>query len=198
MYTEIVEYTDFDDNEREAKVYFNLNKSEMLEQIHIVPELQAMLAKMQKFGRENPDATELPMELADEVRHYVKLFMKLSYGVKGETADGIQTFRKSEEIWNDFMQTAVYDKLLIGLLTDAARSAQFFADILPKDLREEAAVAEVQQMLPVPTEEKTYKDYTREQLVAMPQAQLDALVGTDPTKWPREVMMVQYQRKAGG
>ena len=64
----------------------------------------------------------------------VKEIIKLSYGERR----GDQHVR-TDETWSDFRWTAAYDEFMFSLFTDEPRALSFISNVLPADLREQAA-----------------------------------------------------------
>jgi hypothetical protein len=68
---------------------------------------------------------------AKELVGQFKKIVLLSYGQK--SADG-RRFIKSEELREEFSQTAAYEKLFMELAENAESAATFLNGVLPKDL----------------------------------------------------------------
>jgi len=127
MLKQTVHYEDFNGNQAVETLYFNLTKTELQENLH----LQAELEKLQEsFDGEDRTLTREDMQAT---LNMVKTFMKLAYGER--SADG-KRFIKSDELWTEFTQTAVYDQFLFSLFEDPARGVAFMTGIMPSDLRE--------------------------------------------------------------
>lgn len=133
MQKHTVQYEDFDGVNRTENLYFNISKSELLENIELKDELLEVHAILDKGAK-----TDVKLELSEikKVLDLVKRFAKLSYGIRSE--DG-KTFRKSQEIWEDFQFSAVYDTWLFELFEKPEKAVSFLVDSLPKDLVEKAA-----------------------------------------------------------
>lgn len=166
MLKQVVAYTDFNDQLAEETIYFNLTKTELADNLYLKDSFEALQAKME--GPEHSLSTDEIMMLLD----LVKTMMRLSYGIRSE--DG-KRFKKSDEIWTEFQQTAVYDAYLFSLFEDPNLAVKFMVGILPSDLRE-AAEKSVSQLEKKPSEVKAeiettqlpdgdLRDLTREELL---------------------------------
>lgn len=118
-----IAYEDFDGNAREEDFYFNLTEADLTNMFTSVDGgLEKKLTRIMQ-AKSQP---ELMANFRDVIR--------LSYGVK--SADG-RTFRKSDELFEEFAATNAYSKLFMELLSDEEVAAEFVAGILPKSLGEE-------------------------------------------------------------
>lgn len=129
MLKQTVTYYDFDDNESQETLYFNLTKAELADNLY----LQTELEELQEIFKGKQRDLEVPE--IQRIIDLVKTLMRLSYGIRSE--DG-KRFIKSEEQWVEFTQTAVYDTFLYSMFEDASKAVEFMTGILPKDLRAEA------------------------------------------------------------
>lgn len=112
-----ITYTDFDDNEVTETLYFNLTKAELVEKE--VGETGGY-ANMLKRVVDSKDAATI-----------MKVFKELilsSYGIKSE--DG-KSFKKSQEIRDDFENSAAYSEIFIDLCTNADAAIEFVTRVLP-------------------------------------------------------------------
>lgn len=119
MFIEKFNYTDWDDNEREETCYFHLTESDLADM-----ELRrsgGMMAFMRRII-ETRDGNEL-------ANIFKSLIIK-SYGEK--SLDG-KYFNKSPEVVSKFMQTPMYDKLYMRMLSDTDYALKFIIGILPKE-----------------------------------------------------------------
>lgn len=111
MIKKIINYTDYDGNEREESFYFNLTESEIIEmEFSTTGGLTQMIEKIV----ETRDSTRI-MSIFKEI-------ILKSYGEK--SADG-RRFIKSKEISEEFSQTPAYNKLFMELVTDAQKASDF-------------------------------------------------------------------------
>lgn len=203
MHKILVQYKDLDGISRSENVYFNMSPSVVLDNLDIADELQAVVDKMNQIG----ETDEPPKELQREILESVKKMMRLAYGER----DG-DRFVQGDEVWIPFTQTPKYDALLIGFFTDPLKnflpfcqniiSPELLAQLPDRDESDEDAnplgtfeglpEGQVEEA----TEEKPSEyDFTRQELLDMPQEEFDKLVGTDPRKMSRLALMVATQRR---
>ena len=129
MLKETVSYEDFDGNKQIETLYFNLSKTELMEQRDLRGRLQKAL---DIFEGEKRDLTE------DEIYIFldlIKELIRISYGVRSE--DG-KRFSKTDKVFDDFRFSAAYDAYLFSLFENPEKVTKFVQGILPKGLREEA------------------------------------------------------------
>jgi hypothetical protein len=123
MLVKRINYTDYNGNQRSEDFYFNLNKGEIFN-------LQ--------FGTEGGlDKAIQKIIDTQDVPKIVSMFQDIilnSYGVKSE--DG-RRFIKSEELKNEFKQTEAYSELLMELVQDEKKAAEFINGLMPKELAKE-------------------------------------------------------------
>lgn len=135
MLKELVKYTDYNDVEQEETLYFNLTKTELADMLDLKPRLEAW-SKMTT----GPDRDLTDPEIK-EMLAIVKFLIEKSYGQRSE--DG-KHFRKSQQIFDDFSQSAVYDAFVFGMFQFPERAIEFMMGILPKGL-EDPALAEAKK-----------------------------------------------------
>lgn len=120
MLKKTITYIDYDGNERTEDHYFNLSKAEVMEmELSEKGGMSAMLDNM--IAEQNAP---------DIMRQFKNILLK-SYGKKGP--DG-RRFIKSDDISIEFTQTEAYTTLLMELLSDENKMAEFIKGILPKDM----------------------------------------------------------------
>lgn len=129
MLKKTVEYTDFDDNAAVETLYFNLTKTDLADNMHIIEEFESLSTMLSGAKR------DLTTAEVQQVLNMVKKVMEISYGIR--SADG-KRFAKTEQQWVEFTQTAVYDTFLISLFENPQNAVDFVTGIIPKDIREEA------------------------------------------------------------
>ena len=129
MLKQTVTYTDFDDVQHTETLYFNISKSELLANIALKDRLEKTAAMLQGVSR------DLTVDEIKEVVELVKIFMKISYGIRSE--DG-RRFKKNDQIWEEFTETAAYDEFFMSLFTEPNKAVEFLMNVVPKDLREQA------------------------------------------------------------
>lgn len=121
MYKRNIKYVDFDGVDQDAEVYFHLSKSKLFKfvgQFGNIDELQDRIAAM--VGTAN-------------VAELIALFETLIIFSYGERIDA-KTFRQSEQLSQDFLDTAIYDALFTELLTNAGKAVEFFNCVIPQDV----------------------------------------------------------------
>jgi len=127
MLKQTVQFTDFDDVNKTKNLYFNLTRVEVFDHIELKDEFENVQDMIGGATR------DLEMHEVKLILDLVKKLMKLSYGVQ-KTFDGELQFVKSEEQWNSFTQTAVYDEFLIGLFENPEKAVSFLIGIWPKEI----------------------------------------------------------------
>lgn len=134
-----MKFKDFDGNEREAVLYFNLTEAELVD-----------------WQADSP--LGIQEEMMDAVRNkdmrrlldFVKTLIEKSYGERD--GDGIH-FNKSDEIRQRFINSAMYSPLLLSLFQeDGAKAITFINGLMPADLVKRAME---QGDIPMPTETPT-------------------------------------------
>ncbi|MET0785758.1 MAG: hypothetical protein ABWY25_03555 [Paenisporosarcina sp.] len=115
-----ITYENYDGTVLTETFYFNLTKSEIVElEVGYQGGLEATLRRI-------IDAKDNKTLIAE-----FKRLVLLSYGVKSE--DG-KRFVKSDQLREEFSQTAAYDTLFMELATDDDAAATFIKGVVPKDL----------------------------------------------------------------
>jgi hypothetical protein len=115
-----ITYEDFNGNLVTENFYFNLSKAELIE-LEVSYDT-GLAAAMQRIIDEK-DNKKLVSEF--------KRIILLSYGVKSE--DG-KRFRKSNELREEFEQTAAYQSLFVELATNSMAATEFINGIIPRDM----------------------------------------------------------------
>ena len=118
MLKKAIKYLDFDGNEQEETLYFNLSEPEVVR-----------LDVQFKGGLEeyinNLDEKVNPQDI-------LSLFEKVIKASYGEKSDDGRYFVKKEEGIDLFYQSAAYSALFVELVTDADKAATFFNALLSK------------------------------------------------------------------
>jgi predicted nucleic acid-binding protein len=118
-----ITYEDFDGEMVTHTFYFNLTRTEIIEySVEYEEGMEVTLARIIK---------------AEDIKSLVHEFKKIvlsAYGVR----DG-SLFKKSQELRDDFVQTAAYDALFMELATSDDAASSFIKGIMPKGLAEEMA-----------------------------------------------------------
>ena len=115
-----ITYENFDGEEVTDTFYFNVSKPEIIE---LEVEIEGGFGRMMERIVEANNTKLLVQEF--------KRIILLAYGVKSE--DG-KRFIKSDELREEFSQTAAYSELFMQLALDADAAAEFIKAILPRDL----------------------------------------------------------------
>ena len=115
-----ITYENFEGEETTETFYFNVSKPEIIE---LEVDVQGGFGRMMERIVEANDTKLLIQEF--------KRIILLAYGVKSE--DG-KRFIKSDELREEFTQTAAYSELFMQLALDADAAADFIKAILPRDL----------------------------------------------------------------
>jgi len=213
MLKQTVQYTDFDGANKTKNLYFNLTRSEVIDNVAIKDEFQEIHDLIAGEQR------DLEMHEVKMILDLIKKLMKMSYGIQRQTAEGDLKFTKKDEIWEDFIETAYYDAFLVGLFEDPGKAVAFLFGIWPKEIT--AGIDEDQLQLPgmpvkmdgaplqavpdvpvapepVVSTQSNGQGYTREALLAMPKAQFDEIAGTDPQQMSQELLQIAFIRKNSG
>lgn len=175
------------------------------------------------FNLSMPEVTELEVDMPGGMSNYwismverkdaknmLKSFKDLISMAYGERADDGVTFLKEDPITGrplgrKFLQTDAYTTLFLELLGPQASNmdfVNFLKAILPQELVENMPEDMEDIKLPPAVSpvadngERTIEQYSRQELLELPQEKFDELAGTDPQKWSREVMGVAFQRKS--
>jgi len=133
-----ITYEDFNGDNVTEPFYFNLTKSELME-----------LESSYQGGLE---AAIKAMINAEDNHGVLKEFQKIilmSYGQK--SPDG-KRFIKSDELRDEFLQSAAYDALFMELATTEDAMIAFINGVLPKDMVAEVAKMQEVNLPPRPPE----------------------------------------------
>lgn len=127
MFKDTITYEDFDGNIREETVYFNMSRMEAMELMASYPDgydhyLQSVV--------DSGDSRLIVDTFSG--------FVKKAYGVKSE--DGTR-FVKSEELSEEFGQTAVYDEIMMKLAQNEEYVKAFVRGVVPQGIQNSAANA---------------------------------------------------------
>lgn len=125
-----VTFTDFDGAKHTETFYFHISKSNLTD--HMV-RLKPKFEEAQQ--RLDGEKKELSIEDVYLILDLIKDITRLSYGVRSE--DG-KRFRQTDEVWQDFRDSAAYDALLTGFMEEPATAMEFMQAVMPQDLIEQA------------------------------------------------------------
>lgn len=118
MFTIKVKYEDFNGMEREETLYFNLNKTELLDLEVAFP------GGLEAYGKhltESPDRKQFVDFIHDLLRR--------TYGVKDSSG---KRFIKSGGVFEEFKESPAYDEVFLKLLTDDDFAYNFLTNAIPK------------------------------------------------------------------
>ena len=123
MLKKVINYKDYNDQDRTEDCYFNLTESEVLEL---------------ELGVEGGLAEYLNMIVKEKKNHLmipmIKSLILQAFGKK--SADGRQ-FIKNDEIRSEFLNSPMYNILFMEIALNEATMAEFIIGILPKKMSEE-------------------------------------------------------------
>ena len=165
MISHNVKYEDFDGNQVEETLWFHIYKTDLAGNLHLVEEIE----RIQKLL--TGPTRELTLTEVKTMIDLVKTFVRLSYGVRLDE----KRFRKNEEVWQDFQDTASYDAFMMDLFENPQKAMDFMVGVIPPDLREKAMAEltpEQKQQINVPQapevkpEPKQTKELSMEELMA--------------------------------
>jgi hypothetical protein len=168
MLQRTISYTDFNGRNRVQEFYFHLNKAEIAE-----------LAYSERGGLKRYLQDIVESENAGAVLATFRKIITVSVGKKDE---GGNLFMKSEEITNNFLRSNAFEELFIELVSDPEKMVQFIRGIIPADM-----------LADVEPEDK--HEYSTSELRAMTDEAFFAAVGTDESKWTREILIMAFKRR---
>lgn len=117
-----ITYTDYNGNTVKEDFYFHLNKAELMQMQF------GSNGAYSQFVERITNQRDLKA-LGSEFEHII-------LNAYGEKSDDGRTFKKSEEIRENFKSTEAYSELFMELITDADKAVAFIKGILPKDLQD--------------------------------------------------------------
>lgn len=115
-----IKYEDFNGEEQIDVVYFNLSKPELIE-----------LQVSKEGGMGN-----LLQKIIDtkDIREIINMFKEIILMSYGEKSDDGKRFIKSDELREQFSQTAAFQSLFMELAEDEDAAAKFINGLIPKDV----------------------------------------------------------------
>jgi hypothetical protein len=192
MLKKTMTYKDLDGKPVTEDFYFNLTRAE-LTLLGLNNEAQNIEARLRKMIAAQ-DGVAI-------VQEFVRI-LELAYGRRSE--DG-KRFMKDPEYWKEFTQTEAYSDLVMEVLTDGERSAEFIKGLMPTDMRqkveEQLAVMETKNFVAQHTAAdphhydkihtpKQLSEYTMRELEEMSRAEFEAVAGKDPRKMTKDALVV--------
>ena len=128
MYCEKMTYTDFDGNEREEELRFNLTQAELLEwELTTEGGMQKLL--------ETIVAEKDKVKLAEMFR---TIILK-AYGVKSADGKRFVKIIDGHRVFEDFAQTQAYSDFMMSLFTDPQKQIDFVNAIVPQVQKNEGS-----------------------------------------------------------
>lgn len=135
MLKKTITYTDYDGNQRTEDFYFNMSKAEIMEM---------------ELGTTGGFTESLKKIIAaQDTPRLAKIFKELvlnSYGIKSD--DG-RRFIKKNVLSEEFSQTEAYSILYMELATNADAAADFINGIVDKDISEQMAAQNKENLMSV-------------------------------------------------
>lgn len=129
MYAKKIKYTDFLGVDREETFYFNLTEAELVEM------QTSMDGGLAEYGKRIIESKNVPEVMA--------LFQKLILITYGEVSPDGKRFIKEDPVRGklalEFQQTQAYSELYMEFINDPESGAEFFNNVIPAKIREEAA-----------------------------------------------------------
>lgn len=119
MFSDTIEYTDFDGNPRKETLYFNISSAEAID-----------LEMKYPGGYVNKLRRDIDRQDNAEIMQDYKDFIHLSYGIKSD--DG-RRFIKSPEIYEEFVSTEAYTEFYLKFLGDPDYALKFIVNTFPTD-----------------------------------------------------------------
>lgn len=185
MIKKTISYTNFNGEDVTEDFYFNMTTAELAEKELVYP--GGFSEHLQTIVKANDRAAIIAA---------FKDLILSSVGVK--TEDGRGFVKKG--VAEAFETTEAFSALFMELVTDAAKSAEFFNGVMPAKLAEKAKLASRILEAPEEQQEKERKfpdDYTKAELEAMPADQLELLISKIPgNNIPREVLLIAMRKSA--
>lgn len=124
MIKQTVAYTNLDGNPATEDLYFNMNKSELID---LELDQERSMSDMLKEIGEDPTAKD--------VLWMLKTFVHRSYGKRSE--DG-RKFIKNKDVLEDFIDSEPYSEFLWSLINDPQKAMEFITGLMPSDIMEQA------------------------------------------------------------
>lgn len=128
MYKKIIDYTDYNGENKKMTCWFNLNERDLL-----------ALQMSVKGGYQGYVQRIIDSEDQPTLFNLFENLVERSYGIR--TADG--RFTKLRADYEEFISTEAYSKLIMELATNADSAAKFVNGIIPNDLAEKLAESNV-------------------------------------------------------
>lgn len=133
MLKKTVNYEDFDGNQRTEVLHFNLTQTELVEMAMDLPDgMSETIGDDPNKVDQDAAARKLIEKLGGKgIFEFIKTLLLKSYGIKSE--DG-RRIVKSKEISEEFSQTLAFDIILMELMSDDVKAAEFVNGIIPANV----------------------------------------------------------------
>lgn len=163
MLKKAITYVDFNGDEVTEDFFFHLSKAELIE-----------LELSTKGGLSEALKRIVASEDGKAIIAEFKNIILSSYGKRSE--DG-KRFIKNQQLRDEFESTEAYSVLFMDLVLNAEAAAEFVNGVIPQNMAEEAAKITAVELKVVdePAEKPEPIVLTREDLIKMPQNELDTL-----------------------
>lgn len=190
MITKTITYEDFEGNSHTEVFHFALTKTDIIDFQMKFPE--GLLGRIEML--QSPEAQNGPVAY-----NLFKDIIAQAYG-KQVFVDGVKKFDKDENTYREFLRHPAMGELIIEFLEDSSRADEFMNALAPRSLREQAAKLEAQNKsadgpsAPVAPPAKKFEDYSRQELVEMPQEQFDALLPDKTSEMTKDQLSIAMQR----
>lgn len=142
MLKKVITYTDFNGEERNEALYFNLSKPELMS-MKRAP-IATMLKNIQILAKEGDNLSDVERDkISDQVAGVFEDLILSAYGEKSQ--DGrrfIKVDENGHKLSKEFSETQVYSELFMELVSDPNASEAFLTGILPSDIVEQIKTEE--------------------------------------------------------
>lgn len=129
MISQVIKYKDFDDNDQVATAWFHLSMKKL---IKYNASIDGGMAKVLTDLVESDDREKI-----------IERFTEIVGMAYGQRVDGdASAFRQSDEITDAFLDSPVFDALLVELLTNENTATALIAGIFPKEAMEKVQAAQ--------------------------------------------------------
>jgi len=129
-----ITFEDFNGDSTTETLYFNLTKSEMIE--------------MEASYEDGFEATIMRIQKTVDKQGLIREFKKIILMAYGQKSEDGKRFIKTDELREEFEQTAAYDALFMELATNDVAAANFIKGVMPKDMQ--AEIAKLENETPTP------------------------------------------------
>lgn len=192
MLKKSITFKNYDDESVTQDFWFHLTKAELVE---------LRLTKGEGF-----DDYLKGIAATNDMTVILPLFKEIIALTVGERDEEKKRFVKSKDYTDNFMYSEAYSELFVEFMTDIESFVTFIQGVIPKDLADQVDFTTGQFKVPEGTatakqietvelpKEKTWDDYTADEVMAMSQADFDKLTTGDPRKMTHEQLQYAYRR----